>query len=72
MIADYTQANYKREKGQLMFAKFQNKLEIHISDNHEIDVLVNSCSSYDKDTRPDTAYIIYTLSEYMLRSNNIA
>lgn len=63
---------YNMNTIQIMFAKFQNKLEIHISDNQDMNDLVNLCCSYNKDVRPNTEYIIETLSEYMLRNDYIA
>lgn len=46
---------------QLMFAKFQNKLEISITNNNVIHDLVNLCCSYEMDKRPDSETIIERL-----------
>lgn len=49
---------------QLMFAKFQNKLEISIKDNDDMHDLVHMCCLYEKDNRPDTDVIIERLLGY--------
>lgn len=59
--------DYNMNTIQLMFAKFQNKLDIIIDDNEDMNDLVNYCCAYDKDKRPNAEYVIEILSSFISR-----
>jgi serine/threonine protein kinase len=52
---------YKMNTIQLMFAKFQDKLEVNIKDNDILNNLISNCCAFDKELRPNVEQVIKTL-----------
>lgn len=54
---------YEMNTIQLMFAKFQNKLQVNINDNTQLDKLISKCCCYEKNDRPTSNDIIEELMD---------
>ena len=54
-------SEYKMNTIQLMFAKFQDKLELKIENQETLNNLITNCCAYHKETRPSTDEIIEIL-----------